>query len=111
VYHTLRWLFFVTEPEWQQVMLASLRWFCQLLGARDCVVTNDANPAVLAFQKGASFTDALRVAKGKGEGEVARIEHLYTDKGWSEELVFVGSQGESSAVPLWDTHGYWRFRL
>ena len=111
VYHTLRWFFFVTESEWQQVMLTSLRWFCQLLGAGDCVVTNDGNPAVLAFHKGASFTDALHVAEVKGEGEVARIEQLYTDKGCSEELVFVGLRGERSAIPLWDSHGYWRFRL
>src|SRR5262245_26101239 len=32
VYHTLRWIFFVTEPEWQRVMLTALARFCELLG-------------------------------------------------------------------------------
>src|SRR5260370_36574274 len=108
VYHTLRWIFFVTEPEWQRVMLAALGRFCEVLGASDCIVTNDGNPAVFEFQKGTTFSEALRFAELQGEGEVARLEGLFIDKGRSEELVFVGPQGEQSAAPVWDTHGYWR---
>ena len=98
------------EPEWQRVMLAALRHFCELLGAIDSIVTNDSNPAILAFQSGASFKDALQAAERQGEGEVARVEDLYFDKGWAEDLVFVGPDGEHSAIPVWGTHGYWRFK-
>jgi hypothetical protein len=110
VYHTLRWMFFVTEPEWQRVMLAALGRFCELLGASDCVVTNDEHPSVRAFRGGASFGEALRVAEDQGEGEVAGVAELYTDKGYAEELVLLGPDGKPEAVPVWDTRGYWRFR-
>jgi hypothetical protein len=110
VYHTLRWMFFLSEEEWQRVMLAALDKLCASLGGIDCVVTNDAHPAVLAFQEGASFEDALRAAECKGEGRVERIESLYVDKGYAEPLVYAGPRGEQYAIPVWDTHGYWRFR-
>ncbi|MGE3807786.1 MAG: hypothetical protein AB7K24_24245 [Gemmataceae bacterium] len=111
VYHTLRWIFFVTEPEWQRVMLAALERFCTLLDASDCVVTNDGHPAVQAFREGASFQESLHVAKVQDEGEVSRLEDLYIDKGYAEDLVFLGPGGEQSAVPVWDTHGFWCFGL
>jgi hypothetical protein len=110
VYHMLRWMFFVREPEWQRVMLMAIRWFCELFRASDCIVTNDGHPSVLAFQSGATFREALQVADVQGEGEVPSIGDLFIDKGYAEELAFVGPGGELLAIPLWDTHGYWRFR-
>src|SRR5437763_1672348 len=50
VWHTLRWKFFVTDVEWQRVMLAAVKRFCELFEARDCIVTNDCHPAVSEFR-------------------------------------------------------------
>ncbi|HTU89195.1 MAG TPA: hypothetical protein VMF69_03780 [Gemmataceae bacterium] len=108
VYHSLRWIFFVTENEWQRVMLEAVKRFCGLFAATDCIITNDQHPAVAAFRQGAAFRDALAQAARQGEGEVARISDLFIDKGCSEDLVFKDLDGTYSAVPLWDTHGYRR---
>src|SRR5262249_48599724 len=111
IYHTLRWHFFLTDPDWQCVMLRAVKRLCDLLGARDCIVTNDGHPAIEAFRNGASFADALPRASGKGEGEVASIPGLFIDKGFAEDLVYLDSDGQCSAVPVWDTRGYWRFKF
>lgn len=111
VYHPLRWIFFVTEHEWQRVMLGAVKRFCDLFGATDCIVTNDEHPAVAAFRKGVPFSEALAEATGEREGEVARISDLYIDEGYAEDLVFEEPDGTCSAVPLWGTHGYWRLPL
>ena len=66
---------------------------------------------ILAFQDGASFEEALRVADSRGEGEVVRIKDMYIDKGCAKDLVFVGPGDEVHAIPVWDTHGYWRLLL
>ncbi len=111
VYHTLRWHCFVTEVEWQRVMLSAVRWFCQSLGTADCIIAHDCHPAVLAFQAGASYQQALRIAEDKGEGAVSSIGDLYIDRGYADDLVYLGPGGEELAIPLWDTHGFWRFKF
>lgn len=108
IYHTLRWLFFTTERQWQTVMLNAIRHFVDLFHARDCIVTSDFNPAILEFQNGASFGAAIAVAESKGEGRVQTLDALYIDKGVADDLVFVDADGRQSAVPVWDSHGYWR---
>jgi len=108
VWHFLRWVYFVQETEWQCVMVGAVKRLCDLLGARDCIITNDENPANLAFREGASFQEALQVANRQGEGEVARLEDLYIDEGFADDLAYEGPEGEPVAIPLWDTHGYWR---
>ena len=110
VYHTLRWLFFTTERQWQTVMLNAVRHFVDLFQARDCIVTSDFNPAILEFQNGASFAAAIAVAESKGEGHVQTIDDLYADKGIADDLIFVDADGQQSAVPVWDSHGYWRLQ-
>lgn len=110
VWHSLRWMFFIKEAEWQQVIIAAVRRFCELLGATDCIIASDEHPAVVAIRKGASFQEALRAAESQGEGEVAQVEDLYIDMGYADDLVFEGPSGECSRVPLWDTHGYWHVR-
>jgi hypothetical protein len=91
-------------------MIAAVGRFCELVGSTDCIVTNDGHPAVIAFQNGASFQEALRVAEREGEGEVNRVEDLYIDKGYADDLAYRGPDGKQEAIPVWDTHGYWRFR-
>jgi len=108
IHHGLRWLFFTTEHQWQTVMLNALRHFCHLFHARDCIVTSDFNPAILEFLNGASFVTAIATAEAKGEGCVDSLDDLYLDKGFADDLVFVDSDGRESAIPLWDSHGFWR---
>jgi len=110
VWHSLRWMYFVKETEWQQVMISAIKRFCDLLQAQDCIITSDENPAIIAFRNGASFEDALQAADQQGEGAVSHLGDLYIDEGYADDLVFEGPPGESSQVPLWDTHGYWRVR-
>lgn len=110
-YHTLRWLFLVTEGEWQRVMLGAVKRLCDLFGATDCIITNDQHPAVAAFLKGATFQEAIARAAREGEGEVATVSDLFIDKGYAEDLVFEEPDGTYSAVPMWETHGYWRLPL
>ncbi len=131
VYHTLRWVFFVTEVAWQQVMLAAIKRFCELLGASDCIVTNDCHPSVSAFLRGASFAEALDVASREGEGEVASLSDLYREIE-DESDVALKPLRESAAKYLegqlvlwprskplpegwsrptvWDSKGFWRYR-
>ena len=111
VSHTLRWIFFVTENEWQRVMLGAVKQLCDLIGATDCIITNDGHPVVAAFCEGATFSAALAVAAREGNKEVARIGDMFVDKGYAEDLVFKGPDGNDSPIPLWDTHGYWHLPL
>src|SRR5262249_57172119 len=111
IYHTLRWRVFVTEAEWQRVMLGVVRWLCQSLGAGDCIIAHDEHPAVLVFQAGASFQQALHAAEDRGQGAVPSIVDLHIDKCYADNLVFLGPGGKEMAIPLWDTHGYWRFEF
>ncbi len=111
VYHTLRWQIFVTEAEWQRVMLGAIRWLCRSFDAKDCILAHDQHLAVFAFREGASFPQALQAAEDRGESAVSSIGDLYIDKGYADNLVFLGPDGEETAVPIWDTRGYWRFEL
>lgn len=112
VYHTLRWIFFVTEAEWQRAVIAATKHFYELLGGKDCIITNDEHPAVTAFLSGASFEESLARSMKEGNGEVASIAEMYIDKGYADDLVYEGPEGQHYAIPLWDTHGFWRpFRL
>jgi hypothetical protein len=131
VYHTLRWLFFVTEAEWQRVMLAAVKRFCELLGASDCIITNDCHPAVLAFRDGAGFAEALEVASRQGEGEVASLGELYWKVEDDSELALKPVRGPAaeylegqivlwprgkplpegwSRPAVWDSKGFWRYQ-
>ncbi len=108
IYHTLRWLFFTIERKWQAVMLNAICHFVDIFLARDCIVTSDFNPAILEFQNGASFSAAIAVAESKGEGHVQTLDDLHIDKGVADDLVFVDTDGGQSAIPIWNSHGYWR---
>lgn len=110
IYHSLRWLSFTTEHQWQTVMLKGLCYFYDLFCARDCIVTSDFNPAILEFQNGASFSTAISTAESKGEGCVDTLDDLYLDKGFADDLAFVDADGRESAIPIWDSHGFWRLK-
>ncbi len=111
VYHALRWIFFLKEDEWQRNMLGAVKWFCNLFGARDCIITHDEHPAVIAFRQRVAFSEALATAAKEGEGEVARIRDLFLNEGYAKDMAIQGPDGKRSAVPLWDTRGYWRLPL
>lgn len=92
IYHCLRWRTFLTDAEWQFVMLEACRELATLFGASACVVTRDESPVILAFFEGASFDDALATGEGV-EGEVSKLDDL---------LEIVEPDG------TWDSHGYFR---
>jgi hypothetical protein len=131
VYHTLRWIFFVTEVEWQRVMLAAVERFGELIGASDCIVANDCHPAVLEFRRGASFDEALDRASQQGEGEVASLSELYREFEEPSDVALKPVRGpaakhldgqfvrwpRSKPLPegwsrpkIWDSKGFWRYR-
>jgi hypothetical protein len=131
VYHTLRWLFFVTEAEWQRVMLTAMGQICELLKASDCVITNDCHPAISAFRDGASFAEALEVSARQGEGEVSSLSDLYREVEDDSELALKPGSGPAaqyregqvvlwprdkplpdgwSRPTVWESKGFWRFR-
>jgi hypothetical protein len=109
VHHTVRWLVFLTDNRWQTVLLDAIRHIVELFGSSECIITRDAHPALMAFEKGASFSDALCAATEAQEGEVSDIQDLYIDKGFADDLAYEGPDGEYYAVQVWDSHGYWRF--
>jgi hypothetical protein len=132
LYHVLRWHAFLTEIEWQQVMLAAVKYFCQLLSAKDCIVTNDEHPSLSAFHSGALFHEALESSVQHGQGEVPRIGDLYIEVEDDADIAIKPPDGSTSEFkglgpqlmdwprekPLpdgwlrpttWDTKGYWRF--
>ncbi len=125
-YHLLRWRFFLTDPDWQRLMLSAVQWLCERLGALDCVLTSDFHPAGGAFFGGRTFEQAL-AAGGPEDGEVASLADLYRqwvpedEQGWA---YCPGPEGKTRRVcwpadsPLpegwyrgttWDSAGYWRF--
>jgi hypothetical protein len=139
VYHSLRWLFFLTDEEWQRVMLDAIRRFCQLFEACDCIVTNDGHPSVLAVRGGAGFAEALEIAARQDEGEVGSLAELYREVESDTELALrpvpaeacelLGTkaveclEGELVMWPrtrllpegwsrptVWESKGYWRNR-
>ena len=131
VYHPLRWRFFVTEPEWQRVMLAAVKHFCEVFKAFDCVVTNDCHPAVGAFRNDASLAEALEAASQQGEGEVASLSELYQEDESDSDVALKPVRGAAAELlegqfvrwprgrPLpagwsrpkvWDSKGFWRYR-
>jgi len=131
VYHTLRWLIFLTDSEWQRVMLGAIKRFCELLEACDCILTNDCHPAVSSFSGGGSFTEALEAAVRGDEGEVASLSELYREVKDDSDLAvrpvrgFGAEQLEGQIVrwprskPLpkdwsratsWDSKGFWRYK-
>jgi hypothetical protein len=93
-YPRLRWLIFLTEPEWQQSLLNACACLGDLFGATDCVLMNDFHPAVYYFLRGHDFASALASA-GPEEGEVPDLRDLYIDRGTGAG---------------WDSKSYWRFR-
>jgi hypothetical protein len=130
VYHSLRWISFLTEVEWQRVILAAVKRFCGLLRARDCIVTNDENPAVLEFLRGTSFVDALRIATKNGEGEEVTLNDLYREVEDESDVAMKPADGplakylegqlvqwpRSKALPkgwsrplVWESKGFWRY--
>ena len=109
VHHTVRWLVFLTDNGWRTVLLGAMRHFVELFGSSECIVTRDEHPAIFAFQDGASFSDAICATSDTDEGEVPAIEDLFIEKGFADDLAYEGDDGQHYAVPLWDSHGYWRF--
>lgn len=91
-------------------MLNAVRHFVDLFHARDCIITSDFNPAILEFQNEAFFAVAIAVAESKAEGHIKTLNDLYIDKGVDEELVFVDADGKKFAIPVWESHGYWRLQ-
>lgn len=93
IYHQLRWLFFLTDPEWRRQMLAALLDFSKIFDATDGIVSNDWSPVFGAFFRGASYELALQEGKDN-DSEVATLDGLYK---------VVEPDG------TWDSQGYWRF--
>lgn len=93
VYHLLRWYFFLTEPQWQKVMLDACACLGDLIGSTECVLMSDWHPAIKAFREGKNFASALASAD-PDQGEVPALADLYIDPG-----------SDSG----WDSKGYWRF--
>lgn len=129
VYHTLRWRFFVTEIEWQRIMLGAISHFCQLFSAIDCIITYDQNRAVNSARDGMLYSDALVEAE-RGEGEVETLDDLYRETESTSELVMKPVDGPLASVvegqmvqwptskplplgwvrpTIWNSKGYWRF--
>jgi hypothetical protein len=130
VYHTLRWLFFLTDGEWQRVMLAAVRRFCELLDAGNCIITNDEHPAPQAVYAGSSFAEALAIASQQGEGEVPTLGNMYREVESDSDLALKPVRGPAgkylkgqfvkwprdkplpagwSRPTMWDSKGYWRY--
>ncbi len=126
VYHTLRWRFFLTEPDWQTVMLDAVRALGHILDATDCVITSDFHPAYAAFFDGASFAEAL-AAGGPDDGEVPTLADLYREwvpEEYADSIFKPTRDGDFrqiwwdrdwpipvgwELVTTWDSKGYWRF--
>lgn len=130
LYHLLRWIFFVTEEEWQTVMLDAVGRVCRMFEATDCVITNDGSFAISEFRRGASFSDALQTASQQGEGEVASLSDLYEEFEDDSDVALKPVnpsaakhiQGQIVRWPRgrplpkgwsrpvrWDSKGYWRY--
>jgi hypothetical protein len=92
IYHILRWRIFLTDIQWQRLMLNACRAFARELGAVDGIVTSDWSPVIDAFFRGLRFEEALAEGKGK-DGEVAYLTDLYVE----------------DVDGTWDSNGYWRF--
>jgi hypothetical protein len=128
VYHLLRWLVFLTEPDLQHAMLDACQCLGRLFGAVDCVVTSDYSPVVQAFREGAGF-DASLASAGPEDGERPALTDLYQRipqdylmrevidrsgrartryRDWDTDLP--PPEGWERAY-TWDSHGYWRMPL
>jgi hypothetical protein len=138
IYHTLRWIFFVSEEKWQTVMLDAMRYFSDLFKASECIITSDFNPAIIAFREGHEFSRALHVAEPE-HGEVASFDELYEELEDDSDLAFrrVDDDAPENTTDIadllegqilewpkdkplpdgwqrptvWDSKGYWRLRL
>jgi hypothetical protein len=128
VYHTLRWHFFLEEPDLQRAMLDACRCLGRLFGATDCILTSDFSPVVHAFRGGLGFDAALAMA-GPEEGERAALADLYREIPEDSIIRFVVGQGgrqrtqykdwpTDKAPPqgwkrasTWESKGYWRLGL
>jgi hypothetical protein len=75
LYHCLRWAFFVSDPEWQSVMIGAVRHVGQVLQASDCIITCDFSPIFHAFFQGRSFAEAI-LAAGPEDFERSSIAEL-----------------------------------
>jgi hypothetical protein len=106
--HFVRWMFFLDDPRWQDVLLGGIRYFCSQFRASECIVTRNQHPTIAAFEDGASFADALRIGAKDNDGEVPLIKNLYIDLGYDENLAFEDADGNQTAVPVFDSRGYWR---
>jgi hypothetical protein len=93
IYHMLRWIFFVTEAEWQEAMVAAVKQFCELFRANDCIITNDCQPAVSEFRRGASFAESLMATSGHVEGQVASLGELYQEVDANTDIALKPVQG------------------
>jgi hypothetical protein len=120
VYHLLRWMFFLTDPDLQRTMLEACTRLGRFFGATDCIITSDCSPVVQAFRQGQSFEDSLAAA-GPEDGERPTIIDLYME--WPEDYVMreVGRRPQYKDWPAdqppppgwerattWDSKGYWR---
>src|SRR5262249_8745436 len=131
VYHSLRWISFLTDVEWQRVILAAVKRFCEFLGARGCIVTNDEHPAAMECLRGTSFVDALRIATKNGEGEELILNDLYWEVEDESDIAMKPADGPLaeylegelvqwpwdkplpngwSRPTVWKSKGFWRYR-
>src|SRR5262245_16754771 len=94
VSHPLRWQMFLTDPEWQSVMLGACSALTTWLGGDEYLVTRDESPAVLALFEGATYEEAIGRAL-RQEPEVSRLADLY---------IQVNDTG------TWDSRGFLRVR-
>jgi hypothetical protein len=127
IYHPLRWIFFITDEQWQRLMLNATSFLCQLFNAADCIITSDFNPAITSFLDGRNFADSLLTSEPH-EGEVETLDDLYEE--WEDDSDLAlkpagnGLEGQivtwpkSKPLPegwqratIWDSKGYWRLPL
>jgi hypothetical protein len=105
LYHTLRWRFFLTDPEWQRVMLAATRAVGERLGTGAAVLASDCHPIMTRFRERAAWRKCFADLP-EGFGEVKSFGKLYikvSSPAWHD-----GRRLRTSDT-AWDSRGFWRY--
>jgi hypothetical protein len=128
VYHLLRWLFFLREPDLRQPMLDACVCLGRLFGATDCIITSDQSPVVQAFYEGRGF-DAALASAGPEDGERPALGDLYTESPEDyllREITLADGRIRTQTkdwepgrpppegwerATTWDSRGYWRLAV
>ncbi|MEM9950324.1 MAG: hypothetical protein AAF846_01890 [Chloroflexota bacterium] len=133
-YHLLRWRQFLTNSDWNSVMVNAVKDVCHLFKASDCILVGDYSEAWGYFLSGSSYADILKSANNQDGGEVTNIADMYVEytpedsknvafkpiydeqgNVISDKVVF-WSHDKSlpdgwSRPTVWESRGYWRLPL